>query len=266
MPLIMDDGQPFVSALGKSGEYWIHIDTGTRNVRMLPSGEKELQARSHLVFPTLSGDAAGMKRWSWTAWRVRELDMGGAKFQDFDTHIVDCGHMFAGSNVPVRIIAGTSLFRDCLLTIDLPGRRLVIAHGDLPPENGRDILPCRRGKGGSPEIPVEIGGKKLWAGLDTGAYNAVNLGADVAAGMAFDGAPATRSFMSHFSPNATCTVATLSGDVVFGQYRVHKPMIDICGRDESAWICLEILKDYRITLDQKNRRVRLERGAIVGKP
>jgi hypothetical protein len=261
IPLVMASGDALVEADGKDGRYLIEIDTGCRDVTLMPAAGAELQAREHLVWPSTSTDAAGTQRFSWTAARVRELNLGGAKFRDFDADVLDFGHLFAGSTPPVRIIVGINLFHDCLLTLDLPQRRMVLSRGALSPANGRDIFDYRWGWVGNLEVPVEIGGKKLWAKLDTGQFNALSLGQDAAAGLSFDGAPTTSEYVSLLSASAQAKSCRLAGDLVFGQYRVERPTAEIGGRRDAVRIGMEILKDYRLTLDQKNRRVCLERRA-----
>src|SRR5689334_4027595 len=79
-----------------------------------------------------AGETAGIP-----SYRVDSITFGGASFQDFQ--IAEMGRAATG----VDGILGLPFFRNVLLTIDYPAKKLRISRDSLPVSNGETILDLR---------------------------------------------------------------------------------------------------------------------------
>jgi len=260
LPLWPGDTVPMVRVEGatRAEDYLVCIDTGSRDVEMSPVLAQQLKAQSHDVLPTISTDAAGVSVWQWKAWRVRELSLGGAVFRGFDADVLDLSPSFR-TRIPVRAILGMNFFHDSLLTIDFPARQIVVERGELPHENGRDILVYRWHQMGNLEIQAKLGGRDLWVKVDTGSNNII-LSDDIAANLKFVRPPQVAGTLVGIHGKVVPeSSGVVNGDLVFGAYSFPNPSVRIGGRPNRVLIGADLLSQFRITIDQKHQRLRFQR-------
>src|SRR4029079_2748204 len=102
-------------------------------------------------------------------------------------------------------------FGDCLLTLDYPGERVRLARGELPAENGRDVLAFRSERG-IPSISVRVSGREMEADVDTGAMGGVILPAREAKVLPLAAAPTVVGRARTASNTFEIEAAPLDGD------------------------------------------------------
>ena len=259
VPLEIVAGNWVLRGRSASGEYLVHLDTGCRDVTLMPSLAQDLAAREHTVFPSISTDSAGNAVTSWSAWRVPTFSFGPATFHSFDADVLDCSHIFGPT---VRALVGMNLFRDCLLTLDLANNRLILTRGELPPANGTDTFDYQSDLAGNILVPATIGGVKVQAKLDTGFSGIVSTSSATAKRLPLVGPPAPEAWVSlHRADNPGFYSRELDGNLVIGPISVSRPRVTVGDAHDYLLVGTEILKGWTLTFDQKNRRIRITRFA-----
>jgi hypothetical protein len=155
-------------------------------------------------------------------------------------------------------ILGINFFNDVLLTLDFPGARVRVASGTLPPADGKTILDYELIEGNA-YIPVMIGGRAVKAELDTGNIRAVDLPAAWLKTMRMASFPRRAGNSSSVSGTNELREVMLAEPIVIGRYRVERPQITFTDDFAEANIGSSLWRDFVITIDQKNRRVRIVR-------
>jgi hypothetical protein len=156
-------------------------------------------------------------------------------------------------------ILGIDAFRGCLLTLDYPKARVRVRPGSLAPANGRDIL-AYEDEEGLPYLPVSFGGLKTKAVLDTGSVRGVDVPTRLIRELALysyrrvigRGTAATGDFET--------SEVTLREDFLIGRYRSRQPLVTFNNFFNHVIIGSAALQAFAVTIDQRNRRIRLVRS------
>lgn len=150
---------------------------------------------------------------------------------------------------PFDGILGYHLFREYLLTIDYPARSITIERGELPPADGETVLNIIS-EDDDPEVEVVIGGRTCRALLDTGGMMFLAVPGALEADLTFSGPPESRGSFK---------MGALSGDLRIGAVAFHDPQVVIGGSFAEPIVGARALAALRLTFDQKNRRVHIEK-------
>lgn len=157
-------------------------------------------------------------------------------------------------------ILGPAFFAGHLLTIDYVHGSLTIADGELPPPDGRTILPYALFEGNI-WIPVSIAGQSAKATLDTGNIRGLDLPADAVKPLRMATFPRLAGNSVGLSGSQAIREVTLAAPLQIGGHAIARPAVTF-SEDFHEWnIGSALLQDFVITIDQKNRRVRLVRSA-----
>jgi hypothetical protein len=156
-------------------------------------------------------------------------------------------------------ILGLNFFRDVLLTLDFPHSRVRIGRGALPPADGRNILDYTL-VDGNPAIVVRIGGAPFQVLLDTGDNRGLDLPSEWLRRLRQAGFPRLIGSSSSVSGSAALREIALAGPLTIGRYRFDRPTVTFADEFSEANLGAAILRGFTITIDQRNRRVRLLRG------
>ncbi|HEX6740475.1 MAG TPA: retropepsin-like aspartic protease [Sphingomicrobium sp.] len=157
-------------------------------------------------------------------------------------------------------ILGPAFFKGRLLTIDYVRSTLTIADGELPPADGRTILDYELVDGDGIWIPVSIGGKSARAEIDTGNIRALDMPAEAVQPLRMATFPRLAGNSTSVSGTTQIREVTLAAPLQMGSHRIERPAATF-SEDFHEWnIGSAMLQDFVITLDQKNRRVRLVRS------
>ena len=269
--------RPGAPGMGSAGLALMILDTGASFVVVT----QELASRTGLpVRPSrlYGSDATGSVRRAAGAARVSRLCLGGPRpgaattaetsaadpnvacFGAFDAYVTDLSHLARIPGTRVDGIVGLPLFRDVLLTIDYPHAALRVERGELPPPDGRDVLPIRFGAGGRALIPLNLGGRELWAHLDSGFSGGLVVPDRAVAD--FPGAEAAVSAGDKFNfvhgGSGRARTARLTDDLRLGRHVIRRPVVSV-GLGQEPTLGTEYLRHFAVTIDQKNRRVRFAR-------
>jgi hypothetical protein len=183
------------------------------------------------------------------------VQMGGITWHDMNAPSRDYN-----TSLPLPHIDGVlgfGAFQDVLLTLDSPHHRVRISRGQLPAADGKSVLDYVANHG-IPEVDIAIGGTTVHADLDTGNVlgNAIHVAPSIVASLTLAG-PARSAGAAHTVTNTAETQqATLSGRLSIGQYQFENPDLIIDPLTRTANIGDAVLKDFIVTFDQRNHRVR----------
>ncbi|CAN5338715.1 hypothetical protein BH10PSE14_BH10PSE14_38000 [soil metagenome] len=205
-------------------------------------------------------DAFNKTKLAYKVARLPELKVAGATFEKFDAVVEDFKSIGSISE-KLDLVLARPVFRDVLLTIDYPKRRLIFERGELPPPNGRDVLQFKRDKDGALLIPAKILNEDLWLILDTGyTGEGLLLSRYRLLAMRWASTPVDGDRVSGFIGEGISKIGRMDGTASIGQYSFAGPIISVSHDDDREYLGADFLRHFVMTIDQKNDRVRLSRA------
>jgi predicted aspartyl protease len=157
-------------------------------------------------------------------------------------------------------LLGFTLFRDYLLTLDYPSRRVTLAAGALEPDAGpdqqRSVVPFRM-PDGVPIARLDIGGLAVDALLDTGG-DGLSIPEKVASRLRFAIDPTLFANGQSLSTRFQVKAGKLGADVRLGRYTFQKPFVEINPAFPLANFGSCPLQKFALTFDQKSLLVRFD--------
>jgi hypothetical protein len=239
------------------GPFRFAIDTGAGGSARLDSA---LAARLGLetVGQVRSGDPSGRNTRMMNLVRLASVEIGGARFEGLNAAVRDYNEGRMGE--PIDGILGFALFKECLFTLDYPGNRLKIERGALPPADGRQVIAFSADRG-IPAIRLQVDSLWVNADVDAGSPGGFTLPASYSSRLPLAGAPRVVGRARTVSNEFEITAAELKGSVRLGGFDFPGVTIGFQPVFPVGNVGSGVLKDFRVTFDQKNGRMRLVRGA-----
>jgi hypothetical protein len=242
-PLVMADSHPEVQVVIKGRTYRFQIETGAWFNSISRKAADELGLR-----PDTEGQVA-----------IDGLKLAGASFGRMRAAVLD--HPPGDTDGQL----GLPAFADLLLTVDFPNAQLKLAKGSLPEANGKDVLPLEA-IGPLWGVPVTIGGQRFTGFVDTQSGNGIAMAPPMAQKVSFTTKMAPTGRV-HGPAIGDVEVRTgrLAGELAFGTYRAEQPLVasfPVALRFPrlGVWLGPPLLKNFTVTLDQKDRLARFERS------
>lgn len=156
-------------------------------------------------------------------------------------------------------ILGPAFFKNRLLTIDYGRGTLTIADGELPRSDGQTILDYELFEGNL-WIPVSIGGQSAKAVIDTGNIRALDMPAEAVKPLRMASFPRLAGNSVGLSGTQAMREVTFAAPLRIGSHLIQHPAATF-SEDFHEWnIGSALLQDFVITIDRKNRRMRLVRS------
>ncbi|HYL57051.1 MAG TPA: aspartyl protease family protein [Gemmatimonadales bacterium] len=158
-------------------------------------------------------------------------------------------------------LLGLTAYRDLLLTVDYPALSVRFERGALGEPNGRDVFALVE-MGQHLGVDVDIGGRRYPAVLDTQGSAAIDCAPEVADSLRFvSGRVPTGSASIGGQPPVPVFSARLDGDVRLGATTIQRPIVGIVspppGFPRELLLGARLLRHFVITLDQRNKRIRV---------
>jgi hypothetical protein len=250
-PMIERYGKPYVMVMinGK-GPYRFVIDTGTgADAFVTPelADELKLPAAGEVVVNDPSGQSG--RRVSVVL--LPSIELAGVKFY----RVKAVRHTVTGEAGSCEGMLGFTLFRDHLLTLDFPNRRVTLADGVLTPDGGKTVLPFRM-PDGVPITSLSVNGTSVDAQLDSGG-GGLTLPEGLAAHQKWDSPPTAFATGNTMTARFEIKAAKLSGDVKVGKYTFNDPVVEIHPAFPLVNFGSPPMQNFAITFDQKSLLVRL---------
>lgn len=189
---------------------------------------------------------------------IATLEMGSITIRGAKALSYDLSKIFPKD--AVRGVLGMPLFADKLLTIDYSRTLVSVMDGELPAANGKDVISYEL-LDGNFEITVGVNGKPYKILFDTGASSGFTFPMKLVPEFVLDSE--LREIGKARTVNNTFPVygANLKGSVSLGGYVYESPAVSFNEVLPVATLGYQVLKDYVITIDQKNRRIQLRKPA-----
>lgn len=239
------------------GPFLFAIDTGGMGSARLDSAlvaklglEKVGQARA--------GDPSGLNTRLIDLVQVRSIEIGGARFENLTAAVRDHNERRLAGDVDG--VLGFGLFKECLFTLDYPGNRVQIEHGELPPIDGREVIPITVERG-IPAIRLRVDSLWVDADVDAGAMGGFTLPASFAPRLALAAEPRVVGRARTVSNEFEITAAELKGSVRLGGHEFPGATIGFQPLFPMANVGARILREFRVTFDPKHGRMRLIRAS-----
>ncbi len=258
VPLEMHDVQPVVEVrVNGEGPFRFLVDTGAAGCGRISAALADKLALEE-VGEVLVGDPSGRNAQVAKRVGVDAVSVGDALFEGLSMMRRDDKERIDVQREGIDGILGFGLFRDCLLTLDYPGRRLILDRGQLPGADGRNVLDHRQERG-IPEITLRVAGLEVEADIDSGSMGPLSFPQAVADKLDFTREPTVVGKASTGFNDFEIKEAPLDGDVHIGTHVMEDPTVAIFGMFPRANLGGQWLRNFTITFDQRNGRVRFIR-------
>ena len=229
------------------GPYRFVFDTGAGgNMRVSPELAKALELPE--VGEAMAGDPSGKNLRRVPRVRVESVEIGGARFGGIDASIG--GRL--GPMQPDGVI-GLGLFGELTVTIDYPKKELRISMDRLSAD-GAHVIPFTRPRG-VPEIAVTAGGVAFKADVDSGSPSLISVPTSFGVPLTGDTRVVGRGRTS--TNEFEIRAGELRGDLVIAGWTQAAPTIDIVDHFPVANIGSRFLRQYAVTFDLQNLRMRI---------
>jgi hypothetical protein len=249
MPVIevkLNGQGPFVFAIDTGGGMQADIDPSVAaQLKLEPMGT------------VLSGDPSLQNDRRLEITRIDSLTFGGAEFRNVTALIRP--QRITKDYPDVDGILGFALFTDYLLTLDYPAMQVRLANGNLPIANGADILSFEI-ENRIPVIEIAIGKLRMKAHIDSGNFVAgFILPEEIVEQLPLLSQPVTVGRARSVSNQIEIKQAQLRDTIHIGSFRYPRATIAFPALSNTN-VGFKILREFALTFDQKNKRVKFERA------
>ncbi len=235
------------------GPYRFLIDTGSSATLVTPALARRYPSKAlpSSTAPRVRVTSAEGRITELPAGWLSELELGEARFQNIPVLIYDCAPLSAHLGVKLDGILGFPLFRELILTLDYPAKRVL-----LQPANTTPLVPgttiafddARK----TPVIHVGLGGRSLVALIDSGSDAGFSLN-PVGVEPRFVSPPRPGTMVGTLAGDRIQQIGRLADSLAIGGYVLPQPIVDLS--DELSSIGGDVLKHFTVTFDQVHERV-----------
>lgn len=255
-PMQLRGGMPVIEVkLNGQGPFAFAIDTGAGMQLDIDPAVAEQLKLAH-VGKIRTGDPSGQNDRDLDAARIATLEFGGAEFRNVTAIIRP--QRITKDYPEIDGILGFALFTDYLLTLDYPAMQVRLAKGSLPAANGSDILPFEI-ENLIPVIEVAVGKLRMKAHIDSGNFVAgFILPEEIVEQLALLTQPVIVGRARSVSNVIEIKQVQLQGIIQIGSFEYPQATITFPALSDTN-IGFKVLKDFVLTFDQKNKRMKFER-------
>jgi hypothetical protein len=255
-PLHMRGLMPVVEVkLNEQGPFIFMIDTGAgMQADIDPSVAQRLRLK--LSGRAINGDPSGQNDREVATTTIESLTIGKAEFRNVTAVVRP--QRITKDYPDVDGILGFALFTDYVLTLDYPAMQVRLARGALPPANGADILNFEI-ENRIPIVELAIGRIHLPAHLDSGNFVAgFILPEEIVEQLQLQSEAITVGGARSVTNRIQLKQVQLRDTIHLGGFEYPQPTIAFPSLSDTN-IGFNVLRDFTLTFDQKNHRLRLKR-------
>jgi hypothetical protein len=257
-PMHMRGLMPIVEVtLNGQGPFAFMIDTGAGM-----QADIDTSVAQRLKLPlngrAINGDPSGQNDREVATATIGSLMIGKAEFRNV-TAVVR-SQRITKDYPDVDGILGFALFTDYLLTLDYPAMQVRLTRGTLPAANGADILNFEI-ENRIPVIELAIGRIHVPAHIDSGNFVAgFILPEEVVEQLQLQSEAMTVGGARSVTNRIQLKQVQLRDTIRLGGFQYPQPTIAFPALSETN-IGFKVLRDFVLTFDQHNRRMKLQRGS-----
>lgn len=265
VPMKFRDGTPAIDVMvnGK-GPFLFEIDTGGQgDARADTSLVEKLGLKK--VGEVIEGDPSGKNNRAADLVGIDSIKIGDLEFRNLAAATRNYNRRSGGTKIDG--VLGFELFKNHLLTLDYSAKIVRIEEGVLPKANGTDILDFENPRG-ILVVKLGIGDRTVKAHIDSGNANG---GFILTNSMVEKSQLASEPRVVGQAQTVTNTFeikeAKLKDKISFGGFEYTEPTVVYPGPSPvEANIGAMVLRDYALTFDQKNKRVKLDKKGWKAEP
>ena len=248
--------------LNGQGPFAFMIDTGAGLQADIDTAVAE-RLRLQPTGSAINGDPSGENDREWTTATIDSITLGEEKAGDAlnfrNVTAVIRPQRITKDYPAVDGILGFALFADYLLTLDYPAMQVRLERGDLPAANGADVLNFEI-ENRIPVIELAVGKIRVRAHIDSGNFVAgFILPEEIVEQLQLLSTPAIVGGARSVSNRIELRQAQLKESIHIGSFEYPQPTITFPALSDTN-IGFKVLREFSLTFDQKNRRVKFERN------
>jgi Aspartyl protease len=242
--------------LNGQGPFFFAIDTGGgMQADIDPSVATQLNLQP--TGKVLIGDPSRQNDREMELTSIASLTFGGAEFRNVTALIRT--QRITKDYPEVDGFLGFALFTEYLLTLDYPAMQVRLARGALPKANGGDILPFEI-ENRIPVIEVTVGKLRMKAHVDSGNFVAgFILPEEVVEQLTLLSQPVTVGHARSVTNKIEIKQVQLKDTIRIGSFQYPEATIAFPAPSDTN-VGFKILREFAITFDQKNKRIKFERA------
>jgi len=252
-PMVERYGKPYVMVtINGKGPYRFIIDTGTgADAFVSPELADELRLPTEAEGVVLN-DPSGQGGQRAPVVLLETIQLAGVKFY----WVKAIRHEVTGEAGFCQGLLGFTLFRNYLLTLDFPNRRVLLTAGSLTPDGEKTVLPFRM-PDGVPVTSLRVNGQSVEAQLDSGG-GGLTLPEGLAAHQKWEISPVVFATGHTLCTRFEIKAAKLAADVTVGKYTFTHPVVEIHPAFPLVNFGSPPMQSFAITFDQEKLLVRLD--------
>jgi hypothetical protein len=192
---------------------------------------------------------------------IHDIRIGQAVLEGLIAAIRPLGGLLSGENPPRGILSAAS-FPGYLLTFDYPRKRISIKKGALEAADSKTSFQYSEDQI-LPTVPVRIAGHNTEVHLDTGSGYGLTLPTKFMTELPLASQPKEVGRARTGGGEFPVSVAQVEGAIELGQYKLDISQVSFSDARPGPGpavgnIGYEVLRHFVVTLDSKNRRIRIE--------
>ena len=193
--------------------------------------------------------------------RVDDLRIGDAALEGMIAAVMPLGGMLSGENAPRGVLSASS-FPGYLLIYDYPGRRISIRKGSLDSADFKTSFQYTDDQV-LPTVPIRIAGHETQVHLDTGSGFGLTLPTKFLKELPLASQPKEAGKARTHAGEFPISVARVDGAIELGKFKLDLDEVrfsDVRPGPGPAVgnIGYDVLRHFVVTLDSKNRRLRID--------
>jgi CubicO group peptidase (beta-lactamase class C family)/predicted aspartyl protease len=249
LPMELTDHVPVIEAkVNGKGPFRFQIDTGFGGmVQVTPVLAKTLALP--MIGESIGGDPSGKNQRTMRVYSAESVDVGAAHFGQVE--VSEGGPHFEG----VDGVIGLQLFKSLIVTFDYPKGRFEADGGALPAADGAKILTYRV-EHGVPNIDIDVAGQKVKTDIDSGSPALLSMPQSLAKSLPLASEPQVVGHGRTAGNEFDIYSAPMKGELHVGAITLTDPRLDFVDLFPVANLGFRFLKDYAVTFDPANHRVR----------
>ena len=256
-PMHMRGLMPVVEVkLNGQGPFAFMIDTGAgMEADIDPSVAERLNLK--LTGRAIHGDPSRENDREVATTTIGSLTIGKAEFRNVTAVVRQ--QRLTKDYPDIDGILGFALFTDYLLTLDYPAMQVRLARGSLPPANGADIVYFET-ENRIPVIELAIGKIRVPAHIDSGNFVAgFLLPEEIVEQLQLQSAAITVGGARSVTNRIQLKQVQLRDTIRLGGFAYPRPTIAFPALSDTN-IGFNVLRDFVLTFDQTNQRLKLQRS------
>jgi hypothetical protein len=252
LPLKLSAGRPVIAlTIDGKGPFDFIFDTGAQISVVDPALAAKLRLEE--VGQVSVGSPAHRSNTPSALFKAHRVAAGALEISGLV--MVGLGLPFSEPNAPKGVLSPAQ-FAGYLVTFDYPHKHIVVTAGSLPEPDGSTIFAYAPDRP-VPALPISVAGKSMDVDLDLGSSGGLTLPSAYAGQLSLNAAPVPVKSVRVVEGKILATAGTLKGTLAIGRYKIEHPRIVFADVGPMGSIGAGLMHRFAITLDIKDRRIRL---------